>query len=172
LFFDGSNDAMLTNFNANTLTGYVTYACAVVPESGMTTTSNYPAVIGARNSTANNLIVRPPNPTIAQYAMNWRNATFNTTAGGQVTTANQVVLATIDATTLTMRTNGMQGTEAGTFTAGSNETNAQYRIGQDGAFSRFWHGIIAEVLVWSRTLTASELVATERYLARKWGVTL
>lgn len=172
LFFNGTSDALLTNFNANTLTGYVTMAVAVLPESGMTSTSNYPAVLGARLNTSTNLSLRPPNPTVTQYTMNWRNGTFNATAGGQVQTVNQTVLATIDATALTIRVNGVSGTQAGTYTAGSNETNAEFRIGQDGTFARYWHGTIAEVLVWNRSFNTSELVAVERYLARKWGVTL
>ena len=171
LQFNGTSHSLITDYNANSLTGYVTYAAAVLPAAGMTTSSDFPGVIQARNSTANGLLINgPSNPN--RWTMMWRGSGFDATVGGQVLNATQTLLATIDASTLTLRVNGAVGTLAGTYTAGSSESNAVYRLGQDGNLSRWFSGLMGEVLLFSRTLTTAELVSVERYLARKWGVTL
>jgi hypothetical protein len=36
----------------------------------------------------------------------------------------------------------------------------------------FWNGAIAEVVIYSRALTTSERQAVERYLGKKWGITV
>jgi hypothetical protein len=171
LEFNGTNNELITDFNASAISGYVTYAAAVLPAAGMTTTADYPGVIQARNSTANGLLINgPANPN--RWTMMWRNTGFDATVGGEVLNARQIVLSTIDASTLTVRVNGAVGTLSGTYTAGSNESNAVYRMGRDGTLSRYFSGLMGEVLLFSRTLTTAELVSVERYLARKWGVTL
>jgi hypothetical protein len=171
VYFDGSNDEMQTTYNANALTNYVTYAAAVIPDAAMTTTADFPPVIFARNSSANGLHVNGP-ATPNRWTMSWRDTLYNSSAGGEVLAASQIVLATISATTLTVRVNGAQGTEAGTFSAGSNETNAIFKIGRDGNNQRFFAGVVAEILLYDKTLSATELSSVEKYLARKWGVTL
>jgi hypothetical protein len=172
LYFDGTNDQLDTTYNANALTGYVTYAIAVIPDQVMVDTkANFEPVLFARNSSANGIHVNTSsNPK--RWTMSWRNAGFNSSIGGAVANSSQVVLANIDATTFRVRVNGTQGTQSGTFASGSNETSALFQIGRDGNQGRYFAGVVAEILLYDKALTASELLAIERYLARKWGVTL
>jgi hypothetical protein len=172
LYFDGTNDQLNTTFNANSLSGYVTYAIAVIPDAAMVDTkANFEAVLFARGSSANGVHVNTSS-TPKRWTASYRNALYNSTVGGAVAASSQIVLATIDATTFTVRVNGTQGTQAGTFASGSNESDAIFQVGRDGATGRYFPGVIAEILLYSRTLTASELSSVEKYLAQKWGVTL
>lgn len=172
LYFDGNNDQLTTNYNANLLTGYVSYAIAVIPDAAMVNTkTNFEPVLFARGSTANGIHVNTSSSP-KRWTISYRNGLFNSTAGGDVAASSQVVLATINATTLTVRVNGVQGTQEGTFASGSNETNAVFQIAQDGSQARFFPGVISEILLYSRTLTASEMLSVEKYLSKKWGVTL
>jgi len=168
--FDGSNDFLTTTYNANLITGYVTYAAAVIPDSP----SAASAILGARGSTANGGPVRSTDAT-ARWTLSHRDmaVTYANASGGLIQNVNQVVLTTINATALTVRVNGSQSTVTSTFAAGSNETNAVFNIARDATPTpRFFNGTFGEILMYDRTLTASELLSIERYLARKWGVTL
>jgi hypothetical protein len=172
LYFDGTNDQINTTFNANSLSGYVTYAIAVIPDAVMVDTkSNFEPVLYARGSSSNGVNVNTSS-TPKRWTATHRNTLYNSTVGGAVAASSQIVLTTIDATTFTVRVNGTQGTQAGTFASGSNETNAIFQVGRDGAQLRYFSGVIAEILLYSRTLTASELSSVEKYLAKKWNVTL
>jgi len=172
LYFDGTNDQINTTFNASSLSGYVTYAIAVIPDAAMVDTkANFEAVLIARGSSANGINVNTSSAP-KRWTATHRNALYNSAVGGAVAASSQIVLTTIDATTFTVRVNGTQGTQAGTFTAGSNETDAIFQVGRDGSTGRYFPGVVAEILLYSRTLTASELSSVERYLAQKWGVTL
>jgi hypothetical protein len=170
LYFNGTNNQLTTNYNASLIAGYVSYAIAVIPDEVMVDTkSQFEPVLFARNSSANGIHINTgasPN----RWTLSHRNALFNSSAGGTVAASRQVVLATISATTLTVRVNGAQGTQAGTFAAGSNETNATFQIGQDGLQQRWFAGVVAEILMYDKTLTAAELSIIERYLSQKWGV--
>lgn len=172
LTFDGSNDQLTSTYNANLLAGYVTYATVVQPTSLMVTapTGAYPPVWMARGSSASGLHINGVGTGGPRWTQTWRNVLYNNSAGGLVAAANQVVLTTIDATTHTVRVNGVQGTQAGTFAAGSNETSAVFQFCQDGGTGRYFAGVVSELLMWSRTLTAAELRSVELYLSRKWGV--
>lgn len=173
LTFDGSNDQLDSNYNANALTGYVSYAAVVQPTSAMVPPDSiFPPVWFARSSTANGLHINGVGTGGARWTQTWRNALFNSSAGGFVAAANQVVLTSISATTHTVRVNGAQGTAAGTFAAGSNETSANFVFGRDGITQRYFAGVVSELLMYSRTLTASELLSVEKYLSKKWGITL
>ena len=172
LTFDGTNDQMTSTYNANLLTDYVTYAAVVQPTSLMVTapTGTYPPVWMARGSTANGLHINGGGTGGPRWTQSWRNTLFNSSAGDFVAAANQVALTTINATTHTVRVNGVQGTQAGAFTAGSGETSALFQLCQDGGTGRHFAGVVSEVLMWSRTLTSAELRSVELYLARKWSV--
>jgi hypothetical protein len=135
------------------------------------TKANFEAVLFARGSSSNGVNVNTGS-TPKRWTATYRNVLFNSTVGGAVAASSQIVLTTIDATTFTVRVNGTQGTQAGTFASGSNETDAIFQVGRDGSTLRYFSGVIAEILLYSRTLTASELSSVEKYLAQKWGVTL
>jgi hypothetical protein len=79
-----------------------------------------------------------------------------------------------DGTTLSNQINN--GTAA-TYTPASawNPTMANMMLStfnSSGAASGFWSGRIAEIIVYSRQITAAEQLAAQRYLAEKYGITL
>lgn len=170
--FDGSNDQLTSTYNANAITGFVTYAAALLPALSMVDTkANFEPVWYARGSVATGLNASTsvsPN----KWTLSHRSALYNSSVGGDIQNSTQVVLASISASTLTVRVNGVQGTAAGTYTAGSGETSAVFQLGQDGAQARYYEGMVGELLMFTRALGTRELVRIERYLARKWGVTL
>jgi hypothetical protein len=78
------------------------------------------------------------------------------------------------ASSVLLRVNGQQ--QIDTTSTGVTNTTARNvttigRIATTGT-SQFTSGDIGEILVWQRVLTADELVALERGLARKWGIPL
>lgn len=50
-------------------------------------------------------------------------------------------------------------------------TVGHHRQGASGSRGSFWNGDIAEIIVYNRVLTASEIAKVEAYLAGKWGLT-
>jgi hypothetical protein len=53
------------------------------------------------------------------------------------------------------------------------DTNAPWRVGRYGTNTSWdFDGVVAEVVLLSRTATAQEITDTETYLANKWGITL
>lgn len=67
----------------------------------------------------------------------------------------------------------MDGTPGGAPATSGLLTNASINIGaaQNGT-ADFFNGDIAEILLYSRQLNASEIVTVETYLSTKWGVTI
>jgi hypothetical protein len=82
-----------------------------------------------------------------------------------------VIAARNAATSVIQRLNGVQYTD--TTSTGVTNTTARNstRIGRLNV-SGYMTGDIGEFLMWQRVLTADELAALERGLARKWGITL
>lgn len=167
LLFDGLNDRLQTNYSASRLTGFVTYAAAVLPSSRVFTNS-FPAVICARASgLASGLLV---NPDTKRWAVIHRAGLYTSTAGSVATQTPTRVVATFSPTLLRIRVNGRIGREAVTSIAGSQQ-NGTFVIGHDtDTTTRHWHGMIGEILVWSRTLTEIELDQVDSYLASKWAI--
>ena len=96
--------------------------------------------------------------------------------GGSITTGVFQVFSAVCSgstlpTNLSMFTNGTGGA-ATVETAGTAPTasiTAEMNVGR-GAASQFWDGDMAELLIWSRALNASERSNVERALGRKWGI--
>lgn len=55
----------------------------------------------------------------------------------------------------------------GTATSASANT---INVGADDAAGNFLNGYIGELLIWTRTLSGSEIAAVEEYLSTKWGI--
>lgn len=98
--------------------------------------------------------------------------------GGTITTGAFQVFAAVCSggslpTNLSMFTNGTGGA-ASVETAGTAPTaamTAPVRVGVSQG-SQFWDGDIAEFLIWTRALSASERSIVERALGKKWGITV
>jgi hypothetical protein len=68
--------------------------------------------------------------------------------------------------------NSLNNGTAATYDHTLNKTFTRYRLGTDFATTGRLDGNIAEVLVYSRSVSDSERTALARYLGRKWGITL
>ena len=173
LVFNGTTDSMPTTFRADSLTSFVGYAAVVQPASSMTTTTAMPAVFNSRGSQPNGLAINGGFTSPPRWIMNWSNtSSFASNAHTVVASAPQIVIMTMNATTITARINGVRTTESRTMPASSGETtSAVYTFAADQGFAnRFFAGAIGELLTWSRTLTDTEMLAIQRYLASKWGI--
>lgn len=98
--------------------------------------------------------------------------------GGTITTGVYQVFTAICAgatmpTDLSMYTNGTGGT-ASVQTAGTAPGVAMSAFLGIGAFEslQYWDGSIAEIVVYTRTLGTTERQAVERWLGKKWGITV
>lgn len=65
--------------------------------------------------------------------------------------------------------NGISGAS---FSGSLSFTPTRLCIGNAGALSNAFVGAIAEVLVWNRALSSTEISSVRRYLARKWSITV
>jgi hypothetical protein len=98
--------------------------------------------------------------------------------GGTITTGTyQVVSAVCSGGTLpsnlSMWTNGVGG-PVSTETAGTAPVAAvtsPLSIGTSAA-SQFWNGVIAEIVIYDRSLSTADRQSVERWLGRKWGVSV
>lgn len=73
---------------------------------------------------------------------------------------------------LRVRLDGVQrtltfNTNVGTATSGAANT---LNVGADDAQNNLLNGYIGELLIWTRTLNATEIADVESYLATKWGI--
>lgn len=99
-------------------------------------------------------------------------------ASASVTTNPTIVQNIISGTSfpgdISIFANGAGG-QVTTYTSGTapGSTLDSLRIGHRGnTAGEYWVGYIAEVLVYSRALAASERAAIDRGLGRKWGITV
>lgn len=98
--------------------------------------------------------------------------------GGTITTGvyqivSVVCLGASMPTDLSMWTNGTGG-PISVVTAGTAPTAAltgALTIGTSSA-NQFWNGGIAEMLIYSRSVTTAERVAIQRFLSAKWGISV
>lgn len=188
LTFDGTNDSMLTGLDVHAvLTGFVTMFVVGVPSSSWTNANaNFRPPLYARGGATMGLslfvdISQPGSPLTLCHT--WRGAGFNA-AGGPILTLGSPAIMTgwVNATTRRRRVNGSIGdgsanqtaSDSGTFSQGANMGSQTFiHVGQDPTQLRWWNGTIAEVVVYSRTLTQSEIDQIEKtYLGRKWGITV
>jgi hypothetical protein len=73
---------------------------------------------------------------------------------------------------LRVSVNGTQTTRTGGFQTAGNTSNTASRIvlGANDGGSEIFTGVIAEIIVTARVLTADEITSTENYLRTKWNV--
>jgi hypothetical protein len=68
----------------------------------------------------------------------------------------------------TQRNSGVNG--ASSFTTSASQT--MQRIGYYSSTLFQWQGWIGEILLYDRALSASDRLKVERYLGKKWGITV
>lgn len=175
ILFDGSNDVLTLNpiAWALALPGQTTYTVVKLVTS------------------ADQMHVHATNTGGFTFDVSGSNWAVETAGGiavsGQATnTSNFVILGQIFDGTQTnanitlqnnarikFRYNGVE--QALTFSANANATTSPtantLNVGADDSGSNnFLHGYIGEMMIWTRTLTATEIAQVETYLADKWGI--
>ena len=105
----------------------------------------------------------------------WRGAGYNQPPGPSITTGTPAIFTVAAAATYReRRVSGVVGStdySGATFAAGSGLTSqAFFEIGQDPTQLRWVNGVVAEIIVYSRTLSTTEIMEVEGYLGTKWGI--
>ena len=137
---------------------------AVLAIDGLTAFSR----IVAQESETENAVYIPlliPNPatyTVGSYnGGGFRSSVSVTQSAGTIAESHH------DGSALTCRANGVAGSS---FSSSLNFSPTKLLLGNSSGFSNGLTGRLGEVLVWNRALTASEILATRRYLSAKWGI--
>ena len=102
----------------------------------------------------------------SQAATASSNNTNANVFGGVLDYANAAAYLHLNGTTVATNTSFQ--------TAGNtSDTNSQaIRVGSDAGDVFNWRGWISEIIVYQRALSATERQRVERYLGRKWGITV
>ena len=72
-----------------------------------------------------------------------------------------------DGSSVTCYANGVAGSS---FSSSLSFSPTKFLLGNSAALTNGFTGLIGEVLVWNRALTAAEIVKTRKYLSAKWGI--
>lgn len=175
LTFDGANDAMTSGLDGRLLTGYATVFAVATPSTAIAASahSNKPFLF-LRGSTSMGIVMQHDGTTLT-VNIQWRGSGFNQPPGPSITTGTPAIF-TVAASPLrrTRRVSGSIGSAAydtAAFAAGSGLTSqAFFEIGQDPTQLRWFNGVVAEIIVYSRTLSTTEIMEVEGYLGTKWGI--
>jgi len=167
--FDGTNDGLDRLSATNSTVADATGACAFVVYEINGTDSQYAAFKTHTNSSGHDLF----NGTT--YHAYFRAARLTTSPAPPST--GRVLLSSssnVSTDTQSLRVNGsvyVSQTCATTFAAWRALSGglANWGVGYDASYLL---GSVGEVIVVGRAVTATEISAVEKYLAKKWGVTL
>jgi hypothetical protein len=174
--FDGSNDSLATGLESNTLTGFATMFSVCRPDFADATAAAFRTPLLGRDTTTSNpygLTLFNSSGTLSLNTF-WRGVGFNAAGGPQITLGTPAILVGgITATQFVRRVSGNAANFTSTPTQGTNSAAGNFlQIGQDPSQSRWWNGLIAETLVYDRALTLTEISTIEKYLGKKWGITI
>jgi hypothetical protein len=173
--FDGTNDVLTLNPIAWALslpgqTTYIVFKLAATTDQMHLTSSNTNGFAFFNNGgfwaaeTAGGLATSDAAVTTTGYHY------IGQILDGTQTNAN---ITTQNNLRLRVRLDGVQrtltfGTNVGTATSGSANT---LNVGADDSGSaNFLNGYLGEMMIWTRTLNATEISQVETYLANKWGI--
>ena len=175
LTFDGVNDAMTTGLDGRLLTGYATIFAVATPSTAIAASahSNKPFLF-LRGDTSLGIVMQHDGTTLT-VNIQWRGAGYNQPPGPSITTGTPAIFTVAAAATYRKRrVSGVVGStdySGATFAAGSGLTSqAFFEIGQDPTQLRWVNGVVAEIIVYSRTLSTTEIMEVEGYLGTKWGI--
>jgi hypothetical protein len=168
--FDGTNDGLDRTSVTNSSVADATGACAFVVYEISGTDSQYAAF---RTSTSGSGYERFNTTTYHAYFRSARFVNLSPalpSSGRVLLTSSSDVAAdvqTLRANGSTLQTQSCASTFA-TWRALSGG-NATWSVGYDASYLL---GSIGEVIVIGRSVTATEIATVEKYLAKKWGITL
>jgi len=161
LEFDGTNDRLTATGNWLQVANCTLFA-AFKRNAG-----TYGGIIASSGNSDNSpgILIDSSNPVIRGYS------NFSSGAAGSSTTFH-ILSGTVTNGASVAFTNGTQSdSDAVSGSLGSDQTTTAIGTYRTSA-ANYFNGLIGEILAFSRVLTVSERQSVERYLGKKWGVTV
>lgn len=158
--FDGTNDSLSSTNSLNLSTASTMFVLV----RGYTSSSDA-GVISINNSLSSGITIHNGSLAYFYYGSGGYSTTQNI-ATSQTNILTKVWTGSTSGNRISYK-NGTQGSSNGTM----NNTNATgvLRLGQQ---STYLNGLIGEVIIYNRELTAAELNKVHGYLSNKWGNTV
>lgn len=158
--FDGSNDNLITTGTMSVSQPNTTFVVFKYP-SGLSTTTRY-----LFDGSVNRQFIIVATPTTPSQINFGAGTTVGITSLTGIENATSYVTSVFNGASSQVRVNGVQRS---TGNPGTNGVGTALVIGafQSQAGS-FWQGMIAEILIYSRALSGSEITTLESYLSSKW----
>jgi hypothetical protein len=158
LTFDGTNDSLSTSISLDLSVTHTIFAIA-----SQTTGTEDAGLVSINNSLNNGLTLHNGSTYYAYYGDGGKYATSSIT-----TSTTYIFTKVFKGTSSTTRQVYLNGTSATTTGVIANsDASGVIRLGQQ---STYLNGKIAEVIIFNRELTATELKQVHTYLGQKWGI--
>jgi hypothetical protein len=158
LTFDGTNDSLSTSISLDLSVTHTIFAIA-----SQTTGTEDAGLVSINNTLNNGLTLHNGSTYYAYYGDGGKNATSSIT-----TSTTYIFTKVFKGTSSTTRQVYLNGTSATTTGVIANsDASGVIRLGQQ---STYLNGKIAEVIIFNRELTATELKQVHTYLGQKWGI--
>jgi len=158
LTFDGTNDSLSTSISLDLSVTHTIFAIA-----SQTTGTSDAGLVSINNSLNNGLTLHNGSTYYAYYGDGSKNANSSIT-----TSTTYIFTKVFKGTSSTTRQVYLNGTSATTTGVIANsDASGVIRLGQQ---STYLNGKIAEVIIFNRELTATELKQVHTYLGQKWGI--
>lgn len=166
LKFDGSNDNLSSaNYTAqNSLSGLT----RILILQNAAFAGGY--VTRVWNGGGDGLYIQ--SSAIRQYVSADTNYTAHATPSGTNALALGVYSFRYGSSAMSLRVNGaaISGTVNGTIPATTGAGTPTLHIGSNIGANLFYNGVVAEYIIYNRTLSDAELTRAEAYLKKKWGL--
>jgi len=158
LTFDGTNDSLSTSISLDLSVTHTIFAIA-----SQTTGTEDAGLVSINNSLNNGLTLHNGSTYYSYYGDGSKYATSSIT-----TSTTYIFTKVFKGTSSTTRQVYLNGTSATTTGVIANsDASGVIRLGQQ---STYLNGKIAEVIIFNRELTATELKQVHTYLGQKWGI--
>jgi hypothetical protein len=158
LTFDGTNDSLSTSISLDLSVTHTIFAIA-----SQTTGTEDAGLVSINNSLNNGLTLHNGSTYYAYYGDGGKYAT------SAITTSTTYIFTKVfkgtSSTTRQVYLNGTSATTTGVIA--NSDASGVIRLGQQ---STYLNGKIAEVIIFNRELTATELKQVHTYLGQKWGI--
>ena len=158
VIFDGINDSLSTSNSLNLSVTHTIFAIA-----SQTTGTEDAGLVSIDNSLNNGLTLSNGSSYLAYFGDGSKYASYGISAS-----TSYIFTKVFKGTSSTTRQVYLNGTSATTTGVIANsDASGVIRLGQQ---STYLNGTIAEVIIFNRELTATELKQIHTYLGQKWGI--
>ena len=158
IVFDGSNDSLSSANSLDLSTTHTIFAIA-----SQSVGSSDAGLVSINNTLNNGMTLHNASAYYAYFGDGSKYVSYG--IGASTYYIFTKVFKGSSSTTRQIYLNGTSATTSGTITA--SDTTGVIRLGQQ---STYLNGTIAEVIIFNRELTATELKQVHTYLGQKWGI--